>query len=336
MTIGQRSEIPQQHVLFSEIFDVWGIDFMGPFLVSQGNFYILLVVDYVSRWVEAKATKANDVKIVVEFLKSNIFCKFSVLKALISDQGSHFCNCVMATLLEKYGVVHRIAIAYHPQTNGQAEVFNGEIKKLLQKMENPSRNNWSCVLEDALWAHSTIYQTPLGMSTYRIVFGKACHLPVEIEHRAYWTIKKCNMVYDKAGQERKLQLQELEELRLEAYENSWIYKEKVKHFHDSRILRKEFKVGQKLLLFYSKLKHITDKLRSKWDRPFVVTNMFPYGVVEVRDEANNRTFKPYCEGPNLSSNVGEVEIVELIELVIPENLPEEILESPHEQIHNNK
>ncbi|RDX68008.1 Gag-Pol polyprotein, partial [Mucuna pruriens] len=99
------------------------------------------VVDYVSRWVEAIATKTNGAKVVVDFLKSNIFCRFGVPKALISDQGSHFYNIVMSSLLHKYRVVHRIATAYHPQTNGQAEVFNREIKKTLQKMTNPSRKD---------------------------------------------------------------------------------------------------------------------------------------------------------------------------------------------------
>ncbi|RDX71402.1 gag-pol, partial [Mucuna pruriens] len=110
---------------------------MGPFPVSNGYSYILLAIDYVSKWVEAIATKTNDAKVVVDFLK------FGVSKALISDQGSHFCNRALASLLQKYGVTHRIAIAYHPQTNGQAEVFNREIKKTLQKMTNPSRRDWS-------------------------------------------------------------------------------------------------------------------------------------------------------------------------------------------------
>ncbi|RDX85857.1 gag-pol, partial [Mucuna pruriens] len=117
---------------------------MGPFPVSNGYPYILLAVDYVSRWVEAIATRTNDAKVVVDFLK------FGVPKALISDQGNHFCNRAMASLLHKYGVAHKIATAYHPQTNGQAEVFNREIKKTLQKMTNLSRKEWSRLLEDAL------------------------------------------------------------------------------------------------------------------------------------------------------------------------------------------
>ncbi|RDX89864.1 gag-pol, partial [Mucuna pruriens] len=115
--------MPQQLVLIYEIFYVWGIDFMGPFPISNGYSYILLVVDYVSKWVEATATKTNDEKVVVDFLK------FGVPRALISDQGIHFCNRPMSSLLEKYGVLHKITTPYHPQTNSQAEVFNRKIKK---------------------------------------------------------------------------------------------------------------------------------------------------------------------------------------------------------------
>ncbi|RDX89336.1 pol, partial [Mucuna pruriens] len=141
MAMNRRHEMPQQPILFCEVFDVWGIDFMRPFPVSNVYSYILLIVDYVSRYIEAIATKTNDAKVVVDFLKSNIFCQFGVPKVLISDQGSHFYNRAMASLLQKYGVMHRIATAYHSQTNGQVEVFNREIKKTLQKMTNPNRKD---------------------------------------------------------------------------------------------------------------------------------------------------------------------------------------------------
>ncbi|RDY06044.1 gag-pol, partial [Mucuna pruriens] len=137
MAITRRHEMPQQPILFCEVFDVWGIDFMGPFPVSNGYSYILLAIDYVSRWVEAIATKTNDAKVVVDFLKCNIFCRFGMPKALLSDQGSHFCNRAMSSFLHKYRNCHILS----PETNGQTEVFNMETKKMLQKMTNPSRKD---------------------------------------------------------------------------------------------------------------------------------------------------------------------------------------------------
>ncbi|RDY05514.1 pol, partial [Mucuna pruriens] len=145
MAISRRHEMPQQPILSCEVFDIWGIDFMGPFLISNGYSYILLVVDYVSRWVEAIATKINVAKVVVDFLKSNIFCHLGVPKALISDQGSHFYKRASPPYSTSMGWYTEL-----PQHNGQAKVFNREIKKKLQKMVNPNRKDWSRLLEDAL------------------------------------------------------------------------------------------------------------------------------------------------------------------------------------------
>ncbi|GKD72128.1 reverse transcriptase domain-containing protein, partial [Tanacetum coccineum] len=222
--ISQRDEMPQNAIQVCEIFDVWGIDFMGPFPSSRGNKYILVAVDYLSKWVEAKALPTNDARVVVKFLKS-LFARFGTPRAIISDRGTHFCNDQFAKVMSKYGVTHRLATAYHPQTSGQVEVSNRGLKRILERTVGENRASWSDKLDDALWAFRTSFKTPIGCTPYKLVYGKCCHLPIELEHKEYWTLKHANFDLKTAGDHRKLQLNELNELRDQAYENSLIYKE---------------------------------------------------------------------------------------------------------------
>ncbi|XP_042412993.1 uncharacterized protein K02A2.6-like [Zingiber officinale] len=186
----------------------------------------LSTVDYVSKLVEAIASPTSDARTVIKLFKGIIFPRFGVPKAVISDGGSHFIERQFENLLRKYGVSHKVATPYHPQTNGQAEISNREIKAILEKTVSTSRKDWSLKLDDALWAYRTAYKTPIGMTPYRLVYGKRCHLPVELEHKAYWAITNLNMNLKEAGEKRKLQLNELDELRLDAYEHARSYKEK--------------------------------------------------------------------------------------------------------------
>ncbi|XP_057741361.1 uncharacterized protein LOC130960013 [Arachis stenosperma] len=215
----KKNEMPQKFILEVELFDLWGIDFMGPFPPSYTFKYILVAVEYVSKWVEAIATTTCDTNVVLQFLKKNIFTRFGVPKGLL-------------------------------------------------------------------------------------VYGKACHLPVELEHKAFWATQLLNLDAQAAGEKRLLQLNELEEFRLEAYENARIYKERAKRWHGKRISPRTFEPGQKVLLFNSRLKIFPGKLRSRWNGPYTITKVSPHGYVELLDENSKETFmvngqrvKLYLGGP---------------------------------------
>ena len=139
--LSRRNERPLQRILVVQIFYVWGIDFIGPFSSSFGNMYILLAVDYVSKWVEATACPKNDVITVVGFIERNILSRFGTPRTIISDEGSHFENKVFAKLMSRYGIKHLMGLAYHPRSNGQAEISNREIKKIMEKTLNGSKKD---------------------------------------------------------------------------------------------------------------------------------------------------------------------------------------------------
>ncbi|GJR23521.1 reverse transcriptase domain-containing protein [Tanacetum coccineum] len=223
--ISQRDEMPQNAIQVCEIFDVWGIDFIGPFPSSHGNKYILVAIDYLSKWVKAKALPTNDARVVVRTVGEN-------------------------------------------------------------------RASWSDKLDDALWAFCTAFKTPIGCTPYKLVYEKSCYLPVELEHKAYWALKHANFDLKTVGDHRKLQLNELNELRDQAYENSLIYKERTKKLHDSKIKNRIFNVGDRVLLFNSRLKIFSGKLKTRWSGPFTITKVFPYGTIELSQP----------DGPNFKVN----------------------------------
>ncbi|GJV34895.1 reverse transcriptase domain-containing protein [Tanacetum coccineum] len=162
---------------------------------------------------------------------------------LNGDRDTHFYNDQFAKVMLKYGVTHRLSTAYHSQTSGQVEVSNRGLKRILESTVGKNRASWSDKLDDALWAFRTVFKTPIGCTPYKLVYGKACHLPIKLEHKAYWALRHCNFDLKSAGDHRKVKMNELNELLDQAYKNSLIYKEKMKKIHDSKIKNRVFNVG---------------------------------------------------------------------------------------------
>nr|GFB40848.1 reverse transcriptase domain-containing protein [Tanacetum cinerariifolium]GFB41746.1 reverse transcriptase domain-containing protein [Tanacetum cinerariifolium] len=193
--ISQRDEMPQNSIQVCEIFDVWDIDVFFTcsatsyeawirFPDHRGNKCILVAVDYLSKWVEAKALPTNDARVICKILK-NLFARFGTPRAIISDRGMHFYNDQFAKVIQKFGVTHRLATPYHPHTSGQVEVSNHGLKCFLERAVGENHASWSDKLDDALWTFRTTYKTPIGCTPYKQVYGKAWHHPIELEHKAY-------------------------------------------------------------------------------------------------------------------------------------------------------
>nr|GEV10042.1 reverse transcriptase domain-containing protein [Tanacetum cinerariifolium] len=223
--------------------------------------------------VEAKALPTNDARVVCKFLES-LFARFGTPRAIISDRGTNFCNDQFAKVMLKYSVTHRLATAYHPQTSGQVEVSNNGLKRILERTVGENRTSWLDKLDDALWAFCTAFKTPIGSTPYKLVYEKACHLPIELEHKAYWALKHANFDLQTVGDHYRV-----------------------------------FNVGDRVLLFNSRLKIFSSKLKTRWSRPFTITHVFPTVELSQTDGPN---FK--VNGHRLKHYFGE----DIPKMVVPD------------------
>nr|GEW90053.1 reverse transcriptase domain-containing protein [Tanacetum cinerariifolium] len=283
------NEFPDKHLMILKADGHHSAPVTGRKVYESGFFWSSIFKD-AKDYVKAQALPTNDARVVIMFLR-RLFVIFGVPKALISDRGTHFCNSQLEKALQKYEVTHKLSTAYHPQTNRQTEVTNKAIKRILERSVRYNPKNWSEKLDDALWAFKTAYKTPTRCTPFRLVYEKACHLHVEIEHKAYLVLKQCNIDLTATKKNRFMELNELIELRDDADENTRIDKERTKRCHDSRLHGdKNFKVGDKVLLFNSRFKMHPNKLKSKWYGLNVVNSVYPYGTVKITNK-NEISFK---------------------------------------------
>jgi transposase InsO family protein len=165
--------MPLKYNLQIDLLDMWGIDFMGHFKNSHGYGYILVMVDYVSKWVEAMPCRKASTEESITMIKNVIFPRFGTPRILISDRGTHFIGKNFRKCLSELGIQHRVSTAYHPQTNRQAETSNRQLKSILNKTIEKGCKDWSKKSDGALWAYRTAFKTPIGMTPYQFVYGKA-------------------------------------------------------------------------------------------------------------------------------------------------------------------
>jgi hypothetical protein len=242
------------------------------------------MVDYVSKWVEAMPCRQASIEESIAMIKSVIFPRFGTPRILISDGGTHFTRKNFKKWLSKLGIEHRVSTAYHPQTNRQTETSNRQLKSILNKTIEKGGKDCSKKLERTLWAYQIAFKKPIGMTPYQFVCGIARHLPVELEHKAYWAIKEMNLDLEAAMVKRRIQISELKEMRLKDYENASIYKERIKRWYDKSLKKKEFKDGDKVLLYNSSFKTFgKGKLQRKWDGPYIVRLVLSNGAVTIMD-----------------------------------------------------
>ncbi|XP_021986772.1 uncharacterized protein LOC110883282 [Helianthus annuus] len=221
----------------------------------------------------------------------------------------------MEKALQRYGVTHRLAMTYHPQTSGQVEVSNRGIKRILKKTVGANRLDWAEKLDDTLWVFRTKYKTPTGSTSFRMIYRKACHLPVELEHGAYWALRSVNLDMSLAKSKRFHELHELEELRDHACEHTHDYKLRSKELYDRKLKgNKDFKCGDEVLLYNSRLRLFPGKLKSCWLGLFVVKGVFPYDSVTIEGKdgerfiVNGHRLKLYIGRP---SKKDDVEVIRL-------------------------
>jgi hypothetical protein len=285
-----RDEIPLNPQIVLESFERWALDFIGPINPpSNQKVYIVVCTDYMTKWVEAKALHRATEEAVIDFLFKDIFTRFGVPRELVTDGGLPFTSHGFKATLQKYHIQQRMTTTYHPQANGQVESKNKVIEAILTKTMKENRKDWSYRLPEALWAYRTTWRNTTRFSPYELVYGKSVVFPVEFEIKTLRTVVVFNLNLTGEQTARLQQLNELEEKRLDAIQQTTIIQQQRSKWHDKNIKKKQFQKGNWALLYDSRFKEFQGKLRTRWLGPYEVDTVFPNGTVRLLTIDDSKT-----------------------------------------------
>ncbi|MCO5600156.1 hypothetical protein L7F22_054264 [Adiantum nelumboides] len=264
-----RDDMSLRPMRGARAFAKWGIDFVGPIAppaYKMHSQYIIAATDYLTKWVEAKATAKNDAKMTAQFLYENIFTRYGLPIEIVSDRGTHFINEVIEFLLNGFMVIHRKSDPYHPQANGQAESTNKILVTILTKIVGESRANWDQKLHSALWAYRVAYKMSIDMTPFNMVYV----LPLEFLIPTLWVAKNLEWTGHELSEQLEI-LEKLDETRLRAVI--------MKSLFGQHVINKEFATGNYVLMYT--LKQHSKKLKKRENGPYVIHDISSSGAIKL-------------------------------------------------------
>src|ERR1041385_988640 len=268
-----------------EPFERIGIDFVGPLeRTKEGNKYILVVTDYLTKWPEARAMKEATAKNVVEFIYKEIICRHGCPKVILSDRGTHFRNEIVDGICEKFKIKHKLSSPYHPQTNGLVKRFNRTLCEGLAKVTE-RENEWDRYIESVLFAYRTNKHNTTKRTPFFMVYGREAILPIDDNNQDEEISEKDSLL------KRTYDIINLKEKRSEVLDIIEGTQEKQKKRHDEKIEEDKFEIGDKVLLKdTAKEKQWSGKLSQKWKGPYYIHQVIGKGAYKLRD-MNGRVLK---------------------------------------------
>lgn len=278
-----RDEITLQTQVTFEPFDKLGMDQNGPIDPPSGHKkYINVCNDYLRKWVETKAIKVATEDKVVEFLRENLFYKFGYPRELVIDQGTQFTAHMIENLLSQHNIKHKKSTPYHPQTNGQVEVTNKELENILTKVVSSNRKDWANRLVEVIWAYNTTQNETTSFIPYDLVYGKKSLFSIEFEDNTLRMVAQLDLDVTRVQQERMLQLNLLDEFRIQARIHTQVNQVQIKVWHEKNMKEKMFQECDCAVLYDFMFKDFKGKLMTKWQGPYVIEKLHENGVSQIR------------------------------------------------------